>query len=156
MNHRSTVRSQPLGAALIERDERPPSVSSNHFVAAFLWVVACVTTWQLIAAITPGMVFYYQVGIGVGLQAVFTALERPMLRGRPNKVSGAVLFFDTLINAGGVFPYALQLSNTPTVQMVSAAFKMAPQITPVAAFVLSVVLGFLLAAAPEAVWRWRD
>jgi hypothetical protein len=101
------------------------------------------------------MVWWYQVGIGVLLQVVFTVLERPMLSGRPNKVSGVVLLFDTLINAGGIFPFALRASATPTVQMLSTAFHLDPTVSPVAALVLSLVAGFLLAAAPEAVWRWH-
>lgn len=149
-----TVKSVELkdGQAVARRS---PS-AGNKLIAAFLWVVACVTTWQLVAAITPGMAWWYQVGVGIVLQVVFTALERPMLRGRPNRVSGAVLFIDTLVNAGGVFPYALRLSATPTVQMVSAAFSISTQISAPAAMALALLLGFLLAAAPEAVWRWGD
>ncbi len=138
--------------------EAPRAVAApsiNQPIAIFLWVVACVTTWQLVKAITPGMIFYYQIGTGIALQAFFTALERPMLRGRPNKVSGVVLLIDTLVNAGGIFPFALRMSATPTAAMISTTFNLSPQITPPAAFAVSLVLGFLLAAAPEAVWRWR-
>lgn len=140
-----------------QRVERAPMAapSINQPIAILLWVVACVTTWQLIKSVTPGMVWYYQVGVGIALQAVFTALERPFLRGKPNKVSTLVLLFDTLINAGGAFPYTLRMSATPTVQMITAAFHISTEITPLAAFALALVLGFLLAAAPEAVWRWR-
>lgn len=153
MNH--PVTSRPLGTEA-QPSRRPTAPSINQPIAALLWVAACVTTWQLLAAITPGMDWRYQVGGGVALQAIFTALERPTLRGRPNKVSVLVLIMDTLINAGGIFPFALRVSATPTVAMISAAFHISPQITPVAAFALSALLGFLLAAAPEAVWRWRD
>ena len=149
-------RSVPLHDG--ERVEAPRPLTSpsiNQPVAAILWVLACVTTWQLVAAVTPGMRWYVQVGMGVALQAIFTALERPVLRGRPNKVSSAVLSIDTLVNAGGIFPFALRMSATPTAVMVSTTFGLSPQMTPPAAFAVSVVLGFLLAAAPEAVWRWR-
>lgn len=130
-------------------------LSVNQLIAALLWVLACVTTWRLIVAVTPGMLWYIQVGVGVALQVIFTTLERPILRGRPNKVSGTVLIVDTLVNAGGIFPFALRMSATPTAQMISTTFNMSPQMTPPAAFAVSVIFGFLLAAAPEAVWRWR-
>lgn len=150
-----TVKSADLrDGERIEPTERRPA-SINQPLAVIIWAIACVTTWQLVASVTPGMAWYAQVGIGVGLQAIFTALERPMLRGKPNKVSGAVLGIDTFINAGGAFPYVLRMSATPTVQMVSTALDIAPQVSPIAALALSLVLGFLLAAAPEAVWRWR-
>ena len=152
----NTVRSAPLRDG--ERVEIPPlrpSLSINQLVAVLLWALACVTSWQLVAAITPGMDARYQIAIGIALQAIFTALERPALRGRPNKVSALVLFLDTLVNAGGIFPFALRMSGTPTAAMVSQTFNMAPQMSNVAAFGVAFVLGFLLAAAPEAVWRWR-
>ena len=130
--------------------------SMNRPIAALLWLAACVTTWQLLAALTPGADWRYQVFGGVALQAVFTALEKPTLRGRPNKVSAIILLIDTLINAGGIYPYALRASATPTAQMMSTAFSLSAQVSPIAAFALSALFGFLLAAAPEAVWRWRD
>lgn len=134
---------------------RPPGPSINQPIAAILWVIACITTWQLIASLTQGMWWPYQVGSGVLLQVIFTALERPILHGRPNKVSGTVLLIDTLVNAGGIFPFAMRMSATPTAQMISTTFNMSPQMTPMAAFAVSLLFGFLLAAAPEAVWRWR-
>lgn len=150
-----TVRTQDMRDGRAAETPRLPGPSINQPIAIILWIVACITTWQLVAAITPGMRIAYQIGIGIVLQVFFTALERPMLRGRPNKVSGVVLLIDTLVNAGGIFPFALRMSATPTVQMISTTFNLAPNMTPAAAFAVSVVLGFLLAAAPEAVWRWR-
>lgn len=135
--------------------QRQIGLSVNQPIAAIVWVLACVTTWQLVAAITPGAVWGFQVGAGVLLQVIFTVLERPVLRGRPNKVSGTVLIIDTLVNAGGIFPFALRMSATPTAQMISTTFNLSPQMTPPAAFAVSLLFGFLLAAAPEAVWRWR-
>lgn len=131
------------------------SVSVNRPIAVIIWLLACVTTWQLIAAVTDGMDWRYQIGMGVLLQVIFTALERPMLNGKPNKVSGIVLLLDTLINAGGIYPFALRVSATPTAQMITTAFNMSSAVSPMAAFLLALLFGFLLAAAPEAVWRWR-
>lgn len=148
----SNLQSRPL----VAQEQAPRNAPSiNQPIAIALWALACVTTWQLVAAVTPGMDPRYQIGIGIALQAIFTALERPVLRGRPNKVSALVLLLDTLVNAGGIFPFALRMSATPTAAMVSQTFSLSPQMSPVAAFVVALILGFLLAAAPEAVWRWR-
>lgn len=150
-----TVRSTQLRDGQPAEPPRLTGPSINQPVAILLWLMACVTTWQLIAAVTPGMLWYYQVAIGVALQGIFTALERPVLRGKPNRVSLLVLLIDALVNAGGIFPYALRMSATPTAAMMSTTFSLQPQMSPVAAFGVALVLGFLLAAAPEAVWRWR-
>lgn len=151
-----TVQSRPLVNGEVTEVARARSLSINHLIAAVLWVAACVTTWQLLAAVTPGADWRYQIAAGIVLQAIFTAMERPVLRGRPNRVSTLVLLLDTLINAGGLYPYAARIGATPTAAMVSTAFNMPAQVSPVAAFVLAVLIGFLLAAAPEAVWRWRS
>jgi hypothetical protein len=150
-----TVHSQDLRDGKVQEGRRQIDLSVNQPIAIILWVLACITTWQLVAAVTVGAVWYFQVGAGIVLQAIFTVLERPILRGRPNKVSGTVLIVDTLVNAGGIFPFALRMSATPTAQMISATFSLSPQMTPPAAFAVSMIFGFLLAAAPEAVWRWR-
>ena len=149
------VESRHLNNGEVQAPPRRADLSINQPIAILLWGIACVTTWQLVTAVTPGAVWGFQVGCGIALQVVFTALERPILRGRPNRISTAVLLIDTLVNAGGIFPFAMRMSATPTAQMISAAFNMSPQMTPLAAFAVSILLGFLLAAAPEAVWRWR-
>lgn len=146
------VQSSP--ASVAASSQRSPAPISR-FIAAMLWLAACVTTWQLLIAVTPGADWRYQIAAGVGLQAIFTAMERPILRGQPNRISMMVLLIDTLINAGGLYPYAARIGATPTAAMVSSAFNMPAQVSPVAAFVLAILIGFLLAAAPEAVWRWQ-
>lgn len=152
-----TVRTEELrnGQRIEVPPPRPSAPSIWQFLAVVIWALACLTTWQLVVAVTEGMAVIYQITIGVALQAMFTALERPVLRGRPNKISVVALGFDTLVNAGGIFPFAMRMSTTPTAQMLSTTFHLSPQMTPPAAFAVSIVLGFLLAAAPEAVWRWR-
>lgn len=134
----------------------PSMPSFNKPVAIILWFLACITTWQLFSALAPEMDWRWRLGSAVLAQAIFTWMERPVLRGRPNKMSGVTLLIDTFINAGGIFPFALRVSATPSAQMVSAALKLAPEISPVAAALLSLLFGFLLAAAPEAVWRWKE
>lgn len=133
-----------------------PRLSLNKPIAVFLWAVACVTTYQLVRALSPTLALSYLIGAAIAAQVVFTWLERPVLRGKPNKISSAVLLLDTLTNAGGIFPMAMRAPETPAAQMVIAAFNMAPTISPLGALLLSLIFGFLLAAAPEAVWRWKE
>lgn len=153
-----TVQQAPMK----QEEKRPtapaaaPSLSLNRPIAIFLWVVACITTYQFVGALRPDLDQVYMAGTAISVQLVFTWLERPFLRGKPNKISTSILALDTMTNAGGVYPLALRAPETPAAQMIIAAFSMEPSITPLAAMILSLVAGFLLAAAPEAVWRWRD
>lgn len=148
-----SVQSQPSQP----RPMRPlvlPSLSKP--VAAVLWLIACFTTFQVVTALTPGMDARWQAGAAIVAQVVLTWMERPVLHGKPNKMSGAALLIDTFINAGGAFPFALRVSATPTAQMISAAANLPAEVTPFAAMIIALVAGFMLAAAPEAVWRWRE
>lgn len=133
-----------------------PRLSLNKPIAIFLWGVACVTTYQLVGALRPNLRIEYLIGAAILAQLIFTWLEKPVLRGKPNKVSSAVLLLDTLTNAGGIFPMAMRAPETPAAQMIITAFNMSPTISPLAALLLSLIAGFLLAAAPEAVWRWKE
>lgn len=148
------VKSEPLA------NGRPvivaPRLSLNKPIAIFLWAVACVTTYQLVGALRPDLSLRYMIAAAIGAQVIFTWLEKPVLRGKPNKVSSAVLLLDTITNAGGIFPMAMRAPETPAAQMLIAAFHMSPTMSPLAALILSLVAGFLLAAAPEAVWRWKE
>lgn len=150
------VRSEPLNKPEEKRTAPAPTLSLNKPIALFLWAVACVTTYQLVRALRPDLPLGQMIGVAIGAQIIFTWLEKPFLRGKPNKISTSILLLDTLTNAGGVFPMALRAPETPPAQMIIAAFNMTPTMSPLAALLLSLVAGFLLAAAPEAVWRWRD
>lgn len=146
-NDRTPVRSETLR-------RRAPGL--NKPIAALLWGLACITTYQLVQVLGPNLRMEYMIGAAVLSQLVFTWLERPVLGGKPNRISSAALFFDTLINAGGIFPMALRAADTPPALMLVAAFKLAPGISPIAGTLLALVFGFLLAAAPEAIWHWKE
>jgi hypothetical protein len=145
-NDRTPVRSEPV-------QRTAPGL--NKPIAALLWGLACLTTYQLVQVLRPELRLEYTIAAAIVSQVVFTWLERPVLGGRPNHISTAALVLDTLINAGGIFPMALRAAETPPAQMLIAAFKLAPGMSPAAGAVLALVFGFLLAAAPEAVWHWK-
>jgi hypothetical protein len=154
-----TVQSKPIenGKPVAPRPTMPrPSLGFNRIVAIFLWGLACVTTYQLVRVVRPDVQGYALIGVAIAAQVVFTWLERPTLVGKPNKISFAVLFIDTLINAGGIYPMALRAPETPPAQMLISAFGLAPTMSPLGGALLALLFGFLLAAAPEAVWRWKE
>lgn len=145
------VRSEPMG----EKRTPLPRLSLNRPIAILLWGIACITTYQLIQVLRPDLALGYTIAAAVVCQVVFTWLERPVLGGKPNKISSATLLIDTLINAGGIFPMALRAAETPPAQMLIAALKLAPEMSPGGGALLALIFGFLLAAAPEAVWHWK-
>lgn len=127
----------------------------NRLIAFAIWCLACVTTYQCVVAVAPSLTLWTQIGVGIGVQAILTRLERPVLIGKPNGISWLVLLFDTVVNAGGAFPFAMRIAETPPAQMIVAALHMQATVSPIAAAVLALFIGFLLAAAPESVWHWK-
>jgi hypothetical protein len=156
----SNVTSRPMEDGKIvakpSRPMAPVGPGINKVIAAILWVLACVTTYQLIRVVRPDISGWLLVAVAVGAQVVFTAMERPTLIGKPNRISLAVLLVDTFINAGGIYPMALRMPETPPAQMLISAFNLSPTMSPFGGALLAIFLGFLLAASPEAVWRWKE
>jgi hypothetical protein len=158
----SNLRSVPLD------NGRPvgksaPDINGYKIAGVVVWWLGVAATHQLLTALgvaPQGGVFspalWAGIAIAIATQALLTVLERPVLLGRPNSVSLAVLGVDTLINAGGVFPFALRLGATPTGEALAAAAGQPALVSPGVALLVSLVAGFILAATPEAAWRWRE
>lgn len=148
------------------RAEIAPTARGNpsyRIAAIVIWLLGVGATHQLLMGLgiaprvawtTP--LFWVGVGVAFAVQLLLTVLERPVLIGNPNGISLVVLGVDTLINAGGVFPFAMRIGATPTAQAIATVAEQPSVVSPVVAFAVSVVAGFILAATPEAAWRWKN
>jgi Na+/H+ antiporter NhaD/arsenite permease-like protein len=68
-------------------------------------------------------------------------------------VSSAAVGVDTLINAAGLYPFVGGLSLTNVWAMIADATNASSDLSTVAVVVISLFLGYILAATPERVWR---
>lgn len=134
----------------------PGDILLNRVAAVVLWGAAVWTTWLLVASLNPTAPVWLNIAIAVGCQLIMTRMERPALQGRRSTLSWVVLGFDGMINAGGLFPVMLRAGETPPARMIIAAFQLQPDVSAMAALFLALALGFVLAAAPEAVWHWEE
>ena len=123
--------------------------------AALIWLGAVYTTYLALDAIQPGTPWFIILPIAAGLQYVFTMAERPILHGKIEVFTGAVLVIDGAINAGGLFPMLRNVGQTPTAQMIAAG-GVSSDVGSLPAILLSFVFGLIIAAAPEALWKMRD
>lgn len=124
----------------------------NRVAAAIAWLVGLTATYLGLSALLTNAPVWLPIVAALVAQGMLTWAERAIWHGRPSLVGGMALILDTLLNAGGVFPYALLLGNTPPVQMFAAVLNTPSQIGPVGAMIVSIVLGFAIAAAPEEFW----
>ncbi len=131
-----------------------PTIPVNRIAAVLTWAAGVGTTYLFVAASTGAPVWLCAV-VALLAQAVLTLAERPTLNGRPSLVSAGALALDTILNAGGLFGPMQRLGATPPGQMIGAVTGQAA-VTPVAAFVVALILGALIAALPEWFWRQRN
>lgn len=114
----------------------------------------CVGVWSTQQFLTP------MAGEGTGvllaailLQAVFTVGESPLWRGQGAWFNVLALAVDDVTNVGGIFFYLLKLDKTDSWKAFAQAIDSNTPIHPLAALVLSCLLGAAIAAAPEYLWR---
>lgn len=140
---------QPVKAA--------PKVTWNQGLGGLMWLLGCATTYQVAAILMDGATWGAVLVVSFVAQVVLTSLESPTLRGKPNPISLAVLGVDTLINAGGVYLILDgRLERLPTTQMVAEAAGQPAQLSALTVAAVSFIIGFILAATPEAVWRRKS
>lgn len=128
----------------------------NKVAAVVAWLIGLATTYLGLAALLGNAPWYIAAGAAVVAQGMLTWAERAIWKGRPSLVGGLALVLDTLLNAGGIFPFALRLGESPPVQMIARVLNTPSEIGPLGAMIVSLVLGFAIAAAPEEFWNRKD
>ncbi len=143
------VRSAPMPSA------NRQTFGIYKIVAVAVWLAGAWTTYLLISRMVDGQVWYASAIESMIIQGFLTALESPVWRRRAGPVNVAAVVVDTLANAGGIFPFMENIGATPPAQMFIKAFQLDGNISPIVAVSLALVFGFILAAGPEALWRWE-
>lgn len=136
------------------KERKARTGGAQYRVAAVLvWLGACFTTYLALVALQPSTPWYILAGFGVTLQATVTIIELPMWRRKGfNWLSLLVLAIDVLINAGGVFPAIARIGDTPTARMLQSG-GVPSDMGALPAIALALVLGVIIAAAPEVLWQ---
>jgi hypothetical protein len=147
----SHVRSTPIREAPAPRQR----FGIYKTVAVALWLAGAWTTYLLIARMVVDQAWYTSAIEAMIIQGFLTALESPVWRGRPGPVNVVAVVIDALANAGGIFPFTERIGGTPPAQMFIQAFHLNPNISPIVAVLFALLLGYILAAGPEAIWRWE-
>lgn len=127
-------------------------LGSNHIASIVVWCGAVYTTYLAVERLRPVADWLLLLGIAAALQFCMTAAERPVMLRKPDLFAIGVFLIDTLVNAGGVFPLLVNIGQTPTASMLAAG-GVAPDVSVYPAIVASLVVGAIIAIAPEALWR---
>ena len=120
-------------------------------VAVLAWAVGVWTTNLFLGVLTNNA--DWTLGASIITQAIMTAGESPLWRGRGRWWHIVVLGLDSITNVGGFFVYVMRLDQTDSWAAFNQGLGTTGGINPLAALVLSLVLGVLVAATPEFLWR---
>lgn len=123
-----------------------------RLVALLLWALAVVTTYQFVASFVA-VESTTLIAIAIVMQVVLTVCEGPFLRGMRDVVSMPAILIDTAINAAGIWIWVGNIDQSNVWRMVADVTGTSGGLNQWTAFLLAVLFGYFLAAAPEKVWR---
>lgn len=127
-------------------------VNNARIVAGAFWLVGVATTYVFISNLAPGWGWAWAAALIV--QWFLTALEGPVWARQPDALSVTALGMDVAINAGGLYVVMLNLDQTPTWRAFAGGLGLSGgDMSNWAALAASCIVGLVLAAAPEALWR---
>lgn len=128
--------------------------AGSKLVSMASWAVAVYMTEAFFRVLAGGGEFGGSTFLAAILgQAIFTWGESPVWRGRGKWWNYTVLGLDTVTNVGGLFVYMTRLDQTDSWQAFNTGLGLTGGINPLAALIVSIVVGVLLAATPEYLWR---
>lgn len=136
------------------------TVPWNRIAAGAAWLGGVATTYLFFQAAMPELGAWIAIAIAVVLQWILTLAERPLWRallkrggGRLAGVALIVTFFDGLLNAAGIYPFASRLGQTDLGLMLAEVFGLQATVGSPTAFVVAFLAGLLVASLPEALWE---
>jgi hypothetical protein len=92
-------------------------------------------------------------GVAMVVQLMFTAMELSFWKGDRSSITVAVLIADTAINAAGLWPMLQRIDQSNLWWFLIDVTGLSPVMSPVVGGGIACAIGFLLAAAPEFIWR---
>lgn len=131
---------------------RTVKIDGQKVAAGLVQIGSYVTTWLFIRAI--GFAGIEGFAIALIVEFVLIAGKFNFLHGRGNGVGAIAILIDSLLNAGGIFPYVQKFDNTPTWIMLQSALHLEGKMSNISALIIALLFGFLLSALPS--WLWRN
>jgi hypothetical protein len=135
--------------AVVRRSWRP---SNAKIAGGVVWLGGVVTTAMFLSSFVrlDGLLL---LAVAAGVQATLTAIELSFWRGDRNGITVGVMVFDSAINAAGLWPMVRNIDQSNLWWFLVDVTGLAPTMSPAIAGILALIVGFVLAAAPELIWK---
>jgi hypothetical protein len=124
-----------------------------RIASCILWLCAVTTTHMFLVGLLPATPVGTVWLAAAALQLILTILQSEFWSGQSGYVSTFAVMFDTGINAAGIWPYIQNLDRTNVWYMIAELTGLGGTMSPLVAGLLAIIIGYVLAAAPEIVWR---
>lgn len=127
-------------------------IDGNRVAASVAQLGSFTTTWLFINALGISGVSGFLVAVAA--EFVLFAGKNLVLgdRAHSDAVGWAAILLDTVLNAGGLWPYITKLDQTPSWAMLVQSLQLDGTLRQIPALVLALVFGFLLSVAPHRLW----
>lgn len=129
------------------------TINGRKIAAALTQIGSFVTTYLFVLALGIDGPIGFLVALGV--EFMLMAAKHNSLLGRGDSIGITAIVVDTLLNAGGLWPYMLRLDKTPTWGMMATSLHLESEVRLLPALGFALLFGFLLSAAPSWLWRHR-
>lgn len=127
--------------------------SPAKIAAGIIWVMGCIMTYAAIDQMVDwgsGAILMF----ALALQAVLTAGQSPVWRGRGSLISYALLLVDTIINFGGTMAVLVNVDDVGSVQALAATFAAYSGEWPLwIKGLLALGVSAMIAGLPEFLWK---
>jgi hypothetical protein len=126
--------------------------------AVIAQILSFAATYAFIAAVLKGATGITTFLVAAGVELVLSLAKNAMFKqhARDGAIGWSAVIFDTLLNAGGVWPIAKNIGGTPTATMIAEWLGIEATVNETAAIVIAIGLGFLLSILPWYLWRAGD
>lgn len=136
------------------------NISWNKIGAGIAWLGGVFTTYLFFHAAMPELPLFVAAIGALLVQGLLTLAERPLWRwllkrpgGKFAGVAIIVTLIDTLFNAAGIYPFTSRLAQTQLGVMLAEVFGVQAAISAQPSFLVSFLIGLLVASLPEALWE---
>lgn len=133
-----------------------PLITRRRVAAIAAQLMGFGTTWAFIAGL--GLADLVGFGVAVVVEWLLFEFKRTVLNGEgKDKALGvAAILVDSLLNAGGMWVWVLNIDGTEAYKMLAQALALGESMRLVPALLICLALGFALAVAPHQLWKELD
>lgn len=133
-----------------------PFLTRRRVAAIVAQLIGFGTTWAFFAAL--GVAGLWGFGVAVVIEWLLFEFKRAVLAGQSkDKALGvAAIVADTLLNAGGMWLWVLNIDSTEPYKMLARSLSLGETMRLIPALVLALALGLALCVAPHYLWKDED